>query len=121
METGVAMAADSVSETILGDTFVYWFIPVSCLVGIVFALIQWSIALRVMNGGASSANGGSSGKHHLSHGHHSKHLLDSEDGHNEHSTMAKVAEIQDAISEGPESFLTTEYQYLGIFLTLFSG
>ena len=71
----------------------YWFIPVSCLVRIVFALMQWSIVSKVTIGGASSTNGGSSGRHHPSHGHHSQHLLDSEDGHDECSTVSKANEV----------------------------
>ena len=121
METGVVMAADSVSETSLRDTFVYWFIPVSYLVGIAFALMQWSIVSKVTIGGASSANGGSSGRHHPSHGHHSQHLLDSEDEHDERSTVSKVAEIQDAISEGPEFFSGNRVPVLGHFLDAFLG
>ncbi|CAM6122187.1 unnamed protein product [Calypogeia fissa] len=101
------------SETILGDAFVLWFVPVACAVGIVFALVQWWIVSGVSVSGASSANGGSNGGHHHS-------LIDSEEGHDEHSMVKKVAEIQDAIAEGAESFLATEYQYLGIFLTIFS-
>ena len=43
-----------------------------------------------------------------------------EDGIDNSSVVAKCAGIQAAISEGSESFLTTEYQYLSVFMSIFS-
>ncbi|KAG6556101.1 hypothetical protein Mapa_002042 [Marchantia paleacea] len=101
------------AETILGVTFVTIFIPVSCLVGILFALLQWYVVSLVKVGGSSSSNGNKNG--------HTDYLLDSsEEGSDEASVIEKVKSIQEAISEGAESFLVTEYKYLAIFMSLFS-
>ncbi|BBN09237.1 H+-translocating diphosphatase [Marchantia polymorpha subsp. ruderalis] len=101
------------AETILGATFVTIFIPASCLIGILFALLQWYVVSLVKVGGGSSSNGNKNG--------HSDYLLDSsEEGGDEASVIEKVKSIQEAISEGAESFLVTEYKYLAIFMSLFS-
>ena len=34
--------------------------------------------------------------------------------------LAKAAEIQEAISEGANSFLMTEYRYMGVFCVIMS-
>ncbi|KAL2629618.1 hypothetical protein R1flu_014304 [Riccia fluitans] len=100
------------AETILSTSFVTYFIPGACLVGILFALIQWFVVSKVKVGGDSVVNGSNNG--------YSDSLLDSEEGGDEDAVMKKVATIQEAISEGAESFLTTEYKYLAVFMSAFS-
>lgn len=79
---------------VLGTTFVLAFVPASCVVGIVFALVQWYIVSQVSVGGGSHSNNG--------------YMEVNEDGVDEHSVVAKCAEIQAAIHEGPplSSFLS---------------
>jgi H(+)-translocating pyrophosphatase len=91
---------------VLGTTFVLAFVPASCVVGIVFALVQWYIVSQVSVGGGAHSNNG--------------YMEVNEDGVDEHSVVAKCAEIQAAIHEGSESFLATEYYYLCIFMGIFS-
>jgi len=91
---------------VLGTTFVLAFVPASCVVGIVFALVQWYIVSQVSVGGGAHSNNG--------------YMEVNEDGVDEHSVVAKCAEIQAAIHEGSESFLATEYYYLSIFMGIFS-
>jgi inorganic pyrophosphatase len=91
---------------VLGTTFVLAFVPASCVVGIVFALVQWYIVSQVSVGGGAHSNNG--------------YMEVNEDGVDEHSVVAKCAEIQAAIHEGSESFLGTEYYYLSIFMGIFS-
>ena len=89
----------------VGDVFVLAFVPASCVVGILFALAQWYVVSRVEVGGGASNNG---------------YMHVDEDGVDDSSVVSKCAEIQAAISEGAESFLATEYQYLGVFMGIFS-
>lgn len=72
---------------VLGTTFVLAFVPASCVVGIAFALVQWYIVSQVSVGGESHSNNG--------------YREVNEDGVDEHSVVAKCAEIQAAIHEGP--------------------
>lgn len=72
---------------VLGATFVLAFVPASCVVGIVFALVQWYIVSQVSVGGGAHSNNG--------------YMEVNEDGVDEHSVVAKCAEIQAAIHEGP--------------------
>ena len=76
---------------ILSDLLTNVLIPVSALVGIVFALAQWFIVARVklVAGGSSSGKNG-----------YSEYLIEEEEGLNEHNIVEKCAEIQNAISEG---------------------
>jgi inorganic pyrophosphatase len=91
---------------VLGDVFVLWFVPAAAVVGILFALVQWYIVSGVSVGGEGKGNNG--------------YLHVDEDGVSDAEVVAKCAEIQAAISEGAESFLVTEYQYLLIFMGIFS-
>jgi hypothetical protein len=91
----------------VGEVFVLAFVPAACVVGILFALAQWYIVSRVTVGGHHSAS--NNGYMHVD-----------EDGVDDPSVVAKCAEIQAAISEGSESFLATEYQYLSVFMGIFS-
>ncbi|KAG6482925.1 hypothetical protein ZIOFF_059564 [Zingiber officinale] len=51
---------------------------------------------------------------------YSEYLIDEEEGLNDHNVVVKCAEIQRGISVGATSFLFTEYQYVGIFMAIFS-
>eukprot|EP00898_Chlorokybus_atmophyticus_P007661 jgi/Chlat1/7897/Chrsp66S09165 len=79
-------------------------IPGACLVGIAFAILLWQLVSRVKVDGTRSSG------------------RDSEDGllADDPEIVKKVADIQEAISEGAVAFLTEEYRYIGIFMTLFS-
>ncbi|KAJ7545163.1 hypothetical protein O6H91_09G110000 [Diphasiastrum complanatum] len=98
------------AATLLSALLVEILIPVAALIGMVFALIQWFLVSRVsVGGGQASINNG-----------YDQSLLDDEEGYDDAEAVALCAEIQNAISEGAESFLITEYQYLGIFMAVFS-
>ncbi|CAI6003208.1 unnamed protein product [Closterium sp. NIES-65] len=72
------------------------------VVGILFAIFQWFMVSRIRVGGAPDGQYG---------------LL--EDGTAD-TVLQQVSEIQSAISMGAESFLTTEYKYLAVFMSGFS-
>eukprot|EP00270_Netrium_digitus_P009102 TRINITY_DN2761_c0_g1_i4.p1 TRINITY_DN2761_c0_g1~~TRINITY_DN2761_c0_g1_i4.p1 ORF type:complete len:778 (+),score=226.46 TRINITY_DN2761_c0_g1_i4:62-2335(+) len=72
------------------------FIPITALIGIVFAVFQWNVVSKVKVEPGSEEEEGLSGG------------------------VQQIAEIQAAISLGATSFLTTEYIYLGIFMGGFS-
>nr|PNR61668.1 hypothetical protein PHYPA_000091 [Physcomitrium patens] len=91
---------------VLGTTFVLAFVPASAVVGILFALSQWYIVSKISVGRKPVSNNG--------------YMHVDEDGIDNSSVDEKVAEIQSAISEGSEAFLTTMYTYLAIFMGLFS-
>ncbi|CAI6011729.1 unnamed protein product [Closterium sp. NIES-65] len=86
----------------LPDLFLNVFIPTTAVVGILFAIFQWFMVSRIRIGGAPDGQYG---------------LL--EDGTAD-TVIQQVADIQSAISMGAESFLTTEYKYLAVFMSGFS-
>lgn len=71
-------------------------IPVCAVIGIVFSLVQWYLVSKVKvtsdGGAAHSTKNGKNG--------YSARLIDEEDGVTDDDTVAKCAEIQNAISEG---------------------
>ncbi|GAX84433.1 hypothetical protein CEUSTIGMA_g11853.t1 [Chlamydomonas eustigma] len=94
----------------LPDIVPIFLIPGSCIVGILFAVWLWQRVAQVNMGGSLSVIRGANGR---------EYLLE-EDQRGEEEVIAKAAEIQDAISEGAVSFLTTEYKYMGVFMAIMS-
>jgi inorganic pyrophosphatase len=88
-------------------------IPVAGIIGIAFAVVQWVLVSRVKLSPAAAAAGGSKNGY-------GDYLIEEEEGLNDHNVVVKCAEIQNAISEGATSFLFTEYQYVGIFMSIFA-
>ncbi|KAG2609805.1 hypothetical protein PVAP13_4KG090000 [Panicum virgatum] len=88
-------------------------IPVAGVIGIAFAVVQWVLVSRVKLSPAAAAAGGSKNDY-------GDYLIEEEEGLNDHNVVVKCAEIQNAISEGATSFLFTEYQYVGIFMSIFA-
>ncbi|KAG9141081.1 hypothetical protein Leryth_001582, partial [Lithospermum erythrorhizon] len=87
-------------------------IPVCGVIGILFSILQWYIVSQVSVSADAVSNNGKNG--------FDDSLIEEEEGINEHSVVAKCAEIQNAISQGATSFLYTEYQYVGIFMVAFA-
>jgi inorganic pyrophosphatase len=94
---------------ILSEVATQVLVPLAAAVGIAFAVAQWVIVSRVkLAPGARDKDGLSDS------------LIEEEEGLNDHNVVAKCAEIQNAIAEGATSFLFTEYQYVGIFMSIFA-
>ncbi|KAG6537786.1 hypothetical protein ZIOFF_002883 [Zingiber officinale] len=104
-------AADpAMGEVILSDLFTNVLIPVAAVVRITFAVMVSKVRLSLAEADAEGT--GKNG--------YSEYLIDEEEGLNDHNVVVKCAEIQRAISEGATSFLFTEYQYVGIFMSIFA-
>ncbi len=100
---------------LLSETLTEILIPVAAVVGIAFALIQWFLVSRVKvvpDHSNASNNNNKNG--------YTEYLIEEEEGVNDHNVVTKCAEIQNAISEGANSFLFTEYQYMGVFMVCFA-
>lgn len=83
-------------------------IPLAAIIGIAFALGQWYLVSFISVSPSKSVDNGSDVS-----------LLE-EGGPDGDDAVIKCAEIQEAISLGANSFLLTEYKYLGVFLGLFA-
>lgn len=72
-------------------------IPVCAVIGIVFSLVQWFLVSRVKVSPehAELSLGSKNGKNG-----YNDHLIEEEEGINDHNVVAKCADIQNAISEG---------------------
>eukprot|EP00244_Chara_vulgaris_P004349 TRINITY_DN1862_c0_g1_i1.p1 TRINITY_DN1862_c0_g1~~TRINITY_DN1862_c0_g1_i1.p1 ORF type:complete len:793 (-),score=170.63 TRINITY_DN1862_c0_g1_i1:478-2856(-) len=103
-DADVALAAAS-GTTFVGDMTVLIFIPVACVIGILFAILQWSVVAKIS---VNPSGGGDL-----------NYPLMGEEALEDSSVVARVAEIQEAISEGAVSFLMTEYKYLSYFMVGF--
>ncbi|KAI3979653.1 hypothetical protein MKX01_013748 [Papaver californicum] len=90
-------------------------IPACAVVGIIFSLFQWYVVSQVKVAPDSTRQSNNSNKNGFN-----DSLIEEEEGINDHNTVLKCAEIQNAISEGATSFLYTEYQYVGIFMVGFA-
>ncbi|KAJ4768088.1 K(+)-insensitive pyrophosphate-energized proton pump [Rhynchospora pubera] len=90
-------------------------IPVAALIGIAFALYQWylvsKIKVSVDNQTHENGNGNVNGEN---------GIHEMEEGVDGLDVRKKCAEIQEAVSIGANSFLFTEYKYLGYFMTAFA-
>ncbi|KAH7293083.1 hypothetical protein KP509_28G011100 [Ceratopteris richardii] len=94
--------------TILSATLTEVLIPLAAIIGIAFALYQWYLVSFIsVSPAAKSEDDGCA----------EEHLLEEADGPEK---VVKCAEIQEAISLGANSFLLTEYKYLGAFLGAFA-
>lgn len=97
-----------------GDGLARALILLTAVLGIGFALYQWFVVSKVKvfrdsddsERTTASLVGGQIG--------------DEESGDEDPASVAKCAEIQNAIAVGATSFLFTEYKYLGIFTVIFS-
>lgn len=69
-------------------------VPVCAVVGIVFSLVQWYLVSRVKLTAERHAPGSANKNG------YNDYLIEEEEGLNDHSVVAKCAEIQSAISEG---------------------
>ncbi|KAF0933514.1 hypothetical protein E2562_018596 [Oryza meyeriana var. granulata] len=98
---------------ILSDVATEVLIPLAAVVGIAFSIAQWVLVARVKL--APSPPGASRSKDG-----YGDSLIEEEEGLNDHNVVAKCAEIQNAITEGATSFLFTEYQYVGVFMSIFA-
>ncbi|RZC80834.1 hypothetical protein C5167_043409 [Papaver somniferum] len=100
---------------VLSEMLTQILIPVCAVVGIVFSLFQWYVVSQVKVAPDSARQSNNSNKNGFN-----DSLIEEEEGINDHNTVLKCAEIQNAISEGATSFLYTEYQYVGIFMVGFA-
>ncbi|RLN08387.1 pyrophosphate-energized vacuolar membrane proton pump-like [Panicum miliaceum] len=98
---------------ILSDAATQVLVPLAAVVGIAFAVAQWVLVSRVKL--SPSARAGARDKDVLG-----DSLIEEEEGLNDHNVVVRCAEIQSAIAEGATSFLFTEYQYVGIFMSIFA-
>jgi len=77
-------------------------IPASAILAVLFAAWLWrrvsEVKLRVLNRSGDS------------------YLLGEEEQRGEDDVVTAAADIQDAISQGANSFLITEYRYLSVFM-----
>uniref|UniRef100_A0A2P2L8J4 H(+)-exporting diphosphatase n=1 Tax=Rhizophora mucronata TaxID=61149 RepID=A0A2P2L8J4_RHIMU len=90
-------------------------VPVCAVVGIAFSLVQWLLVSRVKLTSDRRSPQNSANKNG-----YNDYLIEEEEGLNDHTIVAKCADIQSAISEGATSFLFTEYKYVGIFMIAFA-
>lgn len=80
---------------ILSDLLTEILIPVAAIIGIAFSLIQWLLVSRVkLSPERHQPSGGNKN------GGLSDYLIEEEEGLNDHSVVAKCADIQNAIAEG---------------------
>ncbi|KAL9681936.1 hypothetical protein QQ045_013728 [Rhodiola kirilowii] len=100
------------TAAILPDLGTQILIPACAVVGILFALFQYTVVAKVKVSADKSESGGKNGA--------SEYLIEEEEGLEDHNVVAKCAEIQNAISEGAQSFLFTMYQYVGVFMVAFA-
>jgi inorganic pyrophosphatase len=87
-------------------------IPVAAILAILFSLVLTSRTAKVQVKRSSGSVRTENGREYL--------LQDEESAGGEDEVLDKTAQLQDAISEGAVSFLTTEYKYMGIFSAVFS-
>ncbi|WVZ73260.1 hypothetical protein U9M48_021588 [Paspalum notatum var. saurae] len=95
---------------ILSDAGTEVLVPIAAVIGIAFAVAQWLLVSRV-----KLAPSGARDKDALA-----DSLIEEEEGLNDHNVVVRCAEIQSAIAEGATSFLFTEYQYVGAFMSIFA-
>ncbi|CAI0542674.1 unnamed protein product, partial [Linum tenue] len=110
---GILSIFSDMGSSLLPDLGTQILIPVCGVIGIAFALFQWVLVSSVKlspAGGRDAANKNG----------YNDSLIEEEEGVNDHSVVAKCAEIQNAISEGSTSFLFTMYKYVGIFMVAFA-
>jgi inorganic pyrophosphatase len=95
-------------ETVFTDAVASTLVPLSAVAGILFALWLWQrVSAIPVRGGAPRSETGR------------EYLLE-EEQRGESEIEEKAADLQQAISEGANSFLFTEYKYVSIFMACFS-
>nr|CAB3451388.1 unnamed protein product [Digitaria exilis] len=97
---------------ILSDAATEVLVPLAAAIGIAFAVAQWFLVSRVSLSPSS--------RHDDKDALLGESLIEEEEGLNDHNVVARCAEIQSAIAQGATSFLFTEYQYVGIFMSIFA-
>lgn len=80
---------------LLSDLATEIVIPVCAVIGIIFSLVQWVLVSRVK---LSPEKSSTSPKNKNG---YNDFLIEEEEGINDHNVVARCAEIQSAISEGP--------------------
>lgn len=85
-------------------------IPVCALLAIAFGAWLWQRVAQIHLSGSSTSVRSQNGREYL--------LEEEQRGDDE--VISKAAEIQEAISEGANSFLFTEYKYMGVFMVIMS-
>ena len=93
----------------MGVAWVDVFVPLMCVLGAAYAARLWAEVGRVAVRGPEAGGGGL------------KAGLLAEEGVDAQAVAEKAADIQDCIATGAQSFLVTEYKYMGGFVVLFSG
>eukprot|EP00899_Mesostigma_viride_P007179 jgi/Mesvir1/16462/Mv03882-RA.1 len=101
IQSSLLLQADDVLPSAISASATSVFIPVSCVIGIVFALSLWVIVAKVKVRRVQA-------------GGHADSLVD--DG----ELLDRVASIQEAIQEGSSAFLGKMYQYIGAFIVPFA-
>ncbi len=82
--------------TLLPDLATQILIPACSVVGIAFSLFQWLLVSKVKVAPSTSATANiAAGKNG-----YAEHLIEEEEGINDHGVVLKCADIQNAISEG---------------------
>ncbi|KAJ6673278.1 PYROPHOSPHATE-ENERGIZED VACUOLAR MEMBRANE PROTON PUMP [Salix viminalis] len=101
--------------TVLPDLGTEILIPVCAIIGIGFSIFQWMLVSKVKltSGSAASNNSGGSGKNG-----HGDYLIEEEEGINDHNTVLKCAEIQNAISEGLDDVIANLQQIQALLMVL---
>ncbi|KAK9845522.1 hypothetical protein WJX81_008507 [Elliptochloris bilobata] len=84
-------------------------IPVAAIAGILYAIFTWWRVSFIKVGSGTRTNG-----------EEGRTFLLEEELAGEESVLQKVADLQEAISEGATSFLLTEFKYMGVFMAGFS-
>lgn len=97
-------------ETVIPDLVVSVLIPVASVIGIFFGLWMWKRVASIQLTAGQSVFRSQNGREYL--------LEEEQRGDDE--VVSKAAEIQEAISEGANSFLFTEYKYMGVFAVIMS-
>nr|CAD1829736.1 unnamed protein product [Ananas comosus var. bracteatus] len=103
---------------VLGEAATQALIPIASLIGIGFALLQWFVVSKIE---VSSYSGDYAS-------YADEQLMEKQSGEEDEEeegvdggvAAAKCGEIQNAISVGAQSFLFTQYKYLGVFTLTFS-
>mmetsp|Transcript_38435 Transcript_38435/g.108605 ORF Transcript_38435/g.108605 Transcript_38435/m.108605 type:complete len:771 (+) Transcript_38435:152-2464(+) len=86
-----------------------FFIPICSIIGIAWAALLWKRVSQVKVSGGTPVRGNNG----------EEYLLE-EEQRGDAEIVQKCADIQEAVAEGAESFLFTEYRYLAVFMSCFS-
>ncbi|XP_020113702.1 pyrophosphate-energized vacuolar membrane proton pump-like [Ananas comosus] len=104
---------------VLGEAATQALIPIASLIGIGFALLQWYVVSKIKVF-SYSEDYASYADEQLMQKQNGEEDEEEEEGVDGGVAAAKCGEIQNAISVGAQSFLFTQYKYLGAFTLTFS-